>query len=266
MFKTLKLNQGSVLVFSLIVLSILLSAAVAVATVSVANRQSTFSTTKSSQSFQVADSGVELILQQIYKAVPTHASINALAAALGGGATCASGAITKTGVAGGDIKVSFYDQNDNLIGCADTAWRSKVVAIKSEGTAGGTTRLVETAVAAGSDFGWVNLVGGPHSGGTTVRNATYDYYVRWSDSGDHSATKICQDAGYFYYTGACRSQGAGAMSAYYITGSVIGARNISGTGSWLSCLAWAGAMSAYYITDSSSYFDVSASSEILCAK
>ena len=260
MFRTLKLKQGSVLVFSLIVLSILLSAAVAIATVSVANRQSAFSTAKSNQSFQVADSGAELILQQIYKTVPTHASINALAAALGGGATCAGGAITKTGVAGGDIKVSFYDQNDNLIGCADTAWRSKVVAIKSEGTAGGTTRLVETAVAAGSDFGWVNLVGGPHSGGTTVRNATYDYYVRWLDSGDHSATKICQDAGYLYYTGACRSQGAGTLSAYYITGSVIGARNISGTGSWLSCLAWAGT------TDSSSYFDVSASSEILCAK
>jgi Tfp pilus assembly protein PilX len=260
MFKTLKPKQGSVLVFSLIVLSILLSAAVAVATVSVANRRSTFSTAKSSQSFQVADSGAELVLQQIYKTVPTHASISALAAALGGGAACSGGAITKNGVAGGDIKVSFYDKDNNLISCTDTAWRSKVVAIKSEGTTAGTTRLVETAVAAGSDFGWVNLVGGPHSGGTTVRNATYDYYVSWSDPGDHSATKICQDAGYIYYTGACRSQGAGAMSAYYITGSVIGARNISGTGSWLSCLSWAGT------TDSTSYFNVSSSSEILCAK
>ena len=261
MFKTLKLNQGSVLVFSLIVLSILLSAAVAVATVSVANRQSTFSTTKSSQSFQVADSGVELILQQIYKAVPTHASINALAAALGGGATCASGAITKTGVAGGDIKVSFYDKDDNLIDCADTAWRSKVVAIKSEGTAAGTTRLVEMAVAAGSDFGWVNLVGGPHSGGRTVRNVTYDYYVSWSDPGDHSATKICQDAGYLYATGACRAQGTGNMSGYYVGGSIVGGRNVPvAGGSWLSCLAWAGT------SESSSYFSVDASSEILCAK
>lgn len=260
MFKTLKPKQGSVLVFSLIVLSILLSAAVAVATVSVANRRSTFSTAKSSQSFQVADSGAELVLQQIYKTLPTHASINALAAALGGGAACSGGAITKNGVAGGDIKVSFYDKDNNLISCTDTAWRSKVVAIKSEGTAAGTTRLVETAVAAGSDFGWVSLVGGPHSGGTTVRNTTVDYYVKWSDSGDHSATKICQDAGYIYYTGACRSQGAGAMSAYYITGSVVGARNISGTGSWLSCLSWAGT------AESSSYFSVNASSEILCAK
>ena len=260
MFRTLKLKQGSVLVFSLIVLSILLSAAVAIATVSVANRQSTFSTAKSNQSFQVADSGAELILQQIYKTVPTHASMSALAAALGGGATCAGGAITKSGVAGGNIKVSFYDQNDNLIDCADTAWRSKVVAIKSEGTAGGTTRLVETAVAAGSDFGWVNLVGGPHAGGVLQKNNTYDYYVAWFDGLDHSATKICQDAGYLYAVGACRAQGTGNMAAYYVGGSIVGARNVTSTGSWLSCLAWAGT------AESSSYFSVDASSEILCAK
>ena len=260
MFKTLKPKQGSVLVFSLIVLSILLSAAVAVATVSVANRRSTFSTAKSSQSFQVADSGAELVLQQIYKTVPTHASISALAAALGGGAACSGGAITKNGVAGGDIKVSFYDKDNNLISCTDTAWRSKVVAIKSEGTAAGTTRLVETAVAAGSDFGWVNLVGGSHAGGTLQKDSSDDYYVVWFDGLDHSATKICQDAGYLYATGACRAQGTGNMSTYFVSGSIMGARNVSGTGSWLSCLAWAGTSESY------SYFSVDASSEILCAK
>ena len=62
MFKIFKPKKGSVLVFSLIVLSILLSAAVAVATVSVSNRKSTLSTDKSNQSFQVANSGVELVL------------------------------------------------------------------------------------------------------------------------------------------------------------------------------------------------------------
>ena len=261
MLKTFRPKQGSVLVFSLIVLSILLSAAVAVATVSVANRRSTLSTAKSNQSFQVADSGVELVLQQIYKPVPTHANLNALATALGGGATCSGGSIVKTGVSGGDIRVSFYDKNDGLVSCTDSSWRSKVVGIKSEGTAGGTTRLVETAVAAGSDFGWVNLVGGPHAGGVLQKNNTYDYYVAWFDGLDHSATKICQDAGYLYAVGACRAQGTGNMAAYYVGGSIVGARNITGSGgSWLSCLAWAGA------AESSSYFSVDASSEILCAK
>ncbi len=262
MFKTLKPKQGSVLVFSLIVLSILLSAAVAVATVSVANRRSTFSTAKSSQSFQVADSGAELILQQIYKTVPTHADINALAAALGGEATCSGGVITKNNVVGGNIRVSFFDQNDALIGCADTAWRSKVVAIKSEGTTAGTTRLVETAVAAGSDFGWVNLVGGSHSGGTLGlgTGSSYSYYVRWEGDGDHSPTKICRDAGYLYATGACRSRGTGNMSPYHVTGSVIGAYDTGAHMSWMSCLAWVVSSVSY------SYFDVSTNSEILCAK
>ncbi|MDQ5976489.1 MAG: hypothetical protein QG664_402 [Patescibacteria group bacterium] len=258
MLEAFKPKRGSVLIFSLIVLSILLSAAVAVATVSVSNTRSAFSTSKSNQSFQVADSGVELVLQQIYKTVPTHASLNTLAAALGGGAACAGGAITKAGVAGGDIRVSFYDKDNNLINCADMAWRSKVVAIKSEGTAAGTTRLVETAVAAGSDFGWVNLVGGPHNGGVVTVNTTHDYYVRWVDGLDHTPTKICQDAGYLYATGSCRSQGAGNMAAYQAVGSIFAAR--SAVGGWLSCIAWVGGGAT------SSYFDVSANSEILCAK
>jgi hypothetical protein len=253
MFRTLKLKQGSVLVFSLIVLSILLSAAVAIATVSVANRQSTFSTAKSNQSFQVADSGAELILQQIYKTLPAHASINTLAAALGGGATCAGGAITKSGVAGGDIKVSFYDKDDNLINCADTAWRSKVVAIKSEGTAGGTTRLVETAVAAGSDFGWVVVSSGAHTGGVRMEMSSNpeEAWLDWSDGADHSPTKVCVDSGFLYYTG-----GRGANSARsQIQGSLLAARDSSG--SWF--------MSCYFWTKMAD-FDDSSNSQILCAK
>lgn len=134
------------LVFSLIVLSILFASAVAVATVAVSDRRLIMSTDKSNQSFQVANSGIEMVLRQIYKSVPTHANLNDLATALGGGAACSGGSIQKTGVAGGDVKVSFYDEDDNLIGCADTSWRSKLVGVKSEGTVAGTTRLLEMAV------------------------------------------------------------------------------------------------------------------------
>jgi uncharacterized membrane protein len=62
-----KPNKGSVLVFSLIVLSIVLSAALSVAVVNVSNRKSAGSTGQSVQSFQVADSGVEMALEAIYK-------------------------------------------------------------------------------------------------------------------------------------------------------------------------------------------------------
>ena len=249
MFKTLKLNQGSVLVFSLIVLSILLSAAVAVATVSVANRRSTFSTAKSSQSFQVADSGAELVLQQIYKTLPTHASINALAAALGGGAACSGGAITKNGVAGGDIKVSFYDKDNNLISCTDTAWRSKVVAIKSEGTAAGTTRLVETAVAAGSDFGWITIdpinssVSDPAAGG----RANYGTYN--AGGLNRLPSEQCVRAGYLYATGSCRVSDGG----WDREGNIVSGRNPADNSGYISCEHWF----RFYSPDSM---------KILCAK
>lgn len=251
MFKTLKPKQGSVLVFSLIVLSILLSAAVAVATVSVANRRSTFSTAKSSQSFQVADSGAELVLQQIYKTVPTHASISALAAALGGGAACSGGAITKNGVAGGDIKVSFYDKDNNLISCTDTAWRSKVVAIKSEGTTAGTTRLVETAVAAGSDFGWVQIDGG----GVLVLDPGYHTYYNYP-SAARNPDQMCVSAGFLYATGACRTKTSLQVTTFTVLGSIMSAIEPSTRG-FIACLYWF----------QNSYFDGgTAGNEILCAK
>lgn len=234
MLKTFRPKQGSVLVFSLIVLSILLSAAVAVATVSVANRRSTLSTAKSNQSFQVADSGVELVLQQIYKPVPTHANLNALATALGGGAACAGGSITKTGVAGGDVRVSFFDKDDNLIGCADTNWRSKIVAVKSEGTAFGTTRLVETAVAAGSDFGWVPIDGGGVMNYRRGANPLQGWY-RYA-SGDHSPERMCVNAGYLYATGACKVTDLAVTGTdYEVYGAVTYWRDIPGGHSGINC-------------------------------
>ncbi|MBP5993947.1 MAG: hypothetical protein KA731_03530 [Candidatus Moranbacteria bacterium] len=80
-------KKGSVLVFSLIILSIILSAAITVASVSITNQRSASSTGKSVQSFQVADSGIELALQKIYK--NNYTDLNAMATAMGGGASCA---------------------------------------------------------------------------------------------------------------------------------------------------------------------------------
>ena len=93
---SLKSSRGSVLVFSLIILSIILSAAITVATVSVTNQRSASSTGKSVQSFQVADSGIELALQKIYKG--NYATLNALATGMGGAASCTGGAISKNNV------------------------------------------------------------------------------------------------------------------------------------------------------------------------
>ena len=142
-----KPNKGSVLVFSLIVLSIVLSivlfAALSVAVVNVSNRKSAGSTGQSVQSFQVADSGVELMLKKIYKD-PTNVALSSL------GTACTSGVVS-TSVSGGLVRVSFFDDaNAQVTDCASTTWRESLAKIKVEGTSAGTTRVIETAVAAAS--------------------------------------------------------------------------------------------------------------------
>jgi uncharacterized protein (UPF0333 family) len=257
MSQTHKQKRGSVLVFSLIVLSVLLSAAVAVATVSVSNRKSTLSTDKSNQSFQVANSGAELVLRQIYKITPIHATLDALAAALGGEVSCAGGSIEINNVAGGDVKVSFYDQDDALISCTDRNWRSRVVAVKSEGTAFGTTRLVETAVAAAVDIAWVAL----HPGGTNQGNG-YARYINYA-SGDHTATKMCTDAGYLYPTGLCKTRTTRSNTTFEVEGSLMSAVRPDGS-TFLSCIYWVDLEIAP--PRNYQYFDTAATSMILCGK
>ncbi len=201
-------QKGSVLVFSLIVLSIILSAAITVVTVSITNQRSASSTGKSVQSFQVADSGIELALQKIYK--NNYATLSAMATGMGGGASCSGGTISKNNVVGGSIKVSFYDNDGNLVTCAATDWRDKVVRIKSEGSAFGTTRVVETAVAAAATTLYLcpNRAHGPAcddgqlvSGGwgdtACVGQITTQNHceIYWFNGGNRSCTNVCPKLG-----------------------------------------------------------------------
>ncbi len=141
MLKFFQVKRGSVLVFSLIILSIMLSAALTITAVTLSNRKSAGSTAESVQSFQVADSGVEQVLRKIYKG--SYTTISTL------DASCVSGVVSFS-VSGGTVKVTFLDENGNFIDCNDSAWRSRLTKIKAEGTitASGTTRVIETAVAA----------------------------------------------------------------------------------------------------------------------
>ncbi len=145
-----KPNKGSVLVFSLIVLSIVLSVALSVAVVNVSNRKSAGSTGQSVQSFQVADSGVEMALKAIYKG--NNTTLGDLYTSLG--KTCNSGGFQplNLSVSGGSAVVSFYKSNgdpmNTIADCTSATWRDDVAKIKVEGTSAGTTRVIETAIAA----------------------------------------------------------------------------------------------------------------------
>ncbi|NTW15234.1 MAG: hypothetical protein HGA38_02565 [Candidatus Moranbacteria bacterium] len=142
------LPKGSVLVFSLIVLSLMLVTALTLLSSAVLGERSALSTGNSTRSFQVADSGIEQILYQIYR--KDHDTLSDLASAVGG-ASCVNGTIASSS----GWQVAFYEGADGetrMTACSDTDWRTRVTKLKSEGTATGTVRAVEVAVAPPSSF------------------------------------------------------------------------------------------------------------------
>lgn len=158
--------KGSVLVFSLVILAFSLVSALSIAAISSTDRTASLATEKSSRSFQVADSGVEVILYAIYKKndpLPgeekTYTSLTNLVndnlTSFGSGADCENGEITGSTNTGTYV-ISFYAKDNNgdeykLDGddCSnETAWRTKIIKIKSEGTSGNTTRAVEVGLSA----------------------------------------------------------------------------------------------------------------------
>lgn len=153
------LPKGSVLVFSLIILSIMLVTSLMLLSSASMEQKSALSTGNSTRSFQVADAGIEQVLYQIYR---KHlGSIGDLAGELG--ISCDDGTVTDED-AGWSVR--FYDLDGNVMtDCADDGWRDRVAAIKSEGAAQGTIRAVEVVVAA---EGTPGIVGGCAVNGDSV--------------------------------------------------------------------------------------------------
>lgn len=240
-----KPNKGSVLVFSLIVLSIVLSAALSVAVVNVSNRKSAGSTGQSVQSFQVADSGVEKTLKEIYKG--SYTDLNAMAGALSSSCTPGSGKFAPFNVSGGTASVTFFNTNNQPIECTSPTWRDDVAKIKVEGTSAGTTRVIETAVAAANACAWKTI----DSGGTQEVN-----HVRYTDGADHSPNAVCVKAGYHYYSGACRFVDA---SDRHYQGSVLSNQQTYFPNWGITCLYGQGSYASYFFSNRDD-------SEVLCCK
>lgn len=146
-------GRGSVLVFTLIVMSVILVSAMGIAAVSVIERRTSSDTGKSTQSFQVADSGAEIMLQKIYKGSGTY-----LQDLVSVPANCAGGVVSgDIGNTEKSFKVTFYKEDGTqLINCG-TDKIADVRKIKSVGTFSNTARAVEVAVAASCGSGAVTF-------------------------------------------------------------------------------------------------------------
>jgi hypothetical protein len=133
---------GSILVYSLIILSIMLMTALSIASVTVMERKSAGTTGASNQAFAVADSGSELFLGRIKNKSGTLNSVF--------GASCPAGGNTYTGNVStvGNFTVTFFKADGTQATCNDQI--SSITKIKSAGYSNNATRAIEVAVAASS--------------------------------------------------------------------------------------------------------------------
>lgn len=157
MMKKQKKLRGSVLVFSLLVLAMLLSAALSGAAIVVLGKNSARSTEKSTLSFQIADGAAENILKRVYK--ETDNNLNQLADNLYGSGvgstnpTCSSGVISgRLPSSAGTYAVALLDGTGVPLGCSGAGfssyseWRPKLSRLVATGTYAGATRSIDVAV------------------------------------------------------------------------------------------------------------------------
>lgn len=149
--------RGSVLVFTLLVLTLLLSAALSAAGVVVLGKNSSRATEKSALAFQIADGAAENVLKRIYK--DNDATLTTLARNLyadGGQSTpaCDSGTVTGSlpQSSSGTYAVTFLDNTGTPLQCSGTGydtyneWRTKLSKIVSSGAYGSATRAIDIAI------------------------------------------------------------------------------------------------------------------------
>ncbi|HHH12382.1 MAG TPA: LamG domain-containing protein [Candidatus Moranbacteria bacterium] len=129
-------KNGSVLVFSLLALAILLIVALGIVRVTAIGQLGAGTTDDSAVAFQAADSGAEHVFYKLLKeAVPT----------LGAVGPCAGGVVSRTIDGGGSYSVEFFDETgDRLEQCSDST--TLVRSAKVTGFYGKAVRAIQVSV------------------------------------------------------------------------------------------------------------------------
>ena len=140
--------KASVLVVTMMIMGIILISALSISLVSIQERKASISSNKSSQAYQIADSGIEAVMDKLVSANGSDKVSTLYTAA--GVVRCdvVSGLIQNTATG---YSVELKDASEAKIACDDNAKTiSEVAHIKSVGTASGQAqRSIEAAVAAG---------------------------------------------------------------------------------------------------------------------
>lgn len=145
MLKT-KFKKASALVVTMMILGIMLVTALSVSLVSLKERKTAMSGSKSGQAFQNAQSGVELVMQAVVKGGLD--TVNQIAGAISNDAICDGddGLIKNVNI---PYAVELRNADDEKIACDSDTDISTVASLKSIGSGGDSQRAIQAAVAAG---------------------------------------------------------------------------------------------------------------------
>jgi len=132
-------KRGSVLVFTLFIMMLSLIVGMSVINVTSIDRKSSFATTRSVFAFQVADYGLEWMLQRIKFNTDPSGIINNITF-FGSCNADNEKEVNTFGGSGGVAVVTFYDSDDNQLTCNDQV--SDIKTIKSVGKYRETSRAV----------------------------------------------------------------------------------------------------------------------------
>ncbi len=158
MIRKRKQLKGSVLIFSLIVLLILLSLTITAAMLVIFSKGSSRSTEKSILAFQVADGAAENMLKRLYDYTDLDTTPSELAGNLYGTGvngtgkpSCLNGVISgKLPGSSGTYAVTLLENDNTKLNCTGYAtycdWRVKLAHIVATGTYAGATRAVDVAI------------------------------------------------------------------------------------------------------------------------
>ena len=200
----LQARQGSILAYSLMVISIMVFIAASVSAVSIIGKKDASSTTFSAQSFQAADSGVQQAVKTINEVITAgHASSTKISDKF---PSCADSDTPDDELfTGAEYKLSFFsnEEGTTLLNCNDAI--ATIRSIKSIGTYKNTARAVQVAVAASScnlSFAGVTPISydgdgiGSYSGGTSICAAKFGSSAFMCSSGNIAEIGLPSEVGW----------------------------------------------------------------------
>ena len=205
--KPIKNKSGSILAFSLIILSMMLTIAVGIASVEMVQKKNASSTQFSVQAYQVADGGSQLALKKINAVIALNQTIaTAFPSCQSPGNVVGLTDMNAGGLTGTSYDLVFLKADGTQAACSDLA--SLVTNLKSTGKYQNTVRAVNISV--GALCGTYSVVGSGSDSNTygTVKGADGNCWLDRNLGATQVATAYNDSASYgWYYQWGRRTDG-----------------------------------------------------------